>query len=113
MNKEKSVCLITLIEGKLINFRENMSVIKKEVISTIMDVASRLTPEKGGKGGVSWMQPNGEGVGVDQNQLKCKEKKSFKPGKFYRDWNIPHIFKGRFLSFIENNIENRSVPCNM
>lgn len=51
MNKEKSVCLITLIEGKLINFRENMSVIKKEVISTIMHVASRLTPEKGGKGG--------------------------------------------------------------
>ena len=61
MNKEKSVCLITLIEGKLINFRENMSVIKKEVISTIMDVASRLKPGKRGKGGgVSWMQPNGE-----------------------------------------------------
>lgn len=49
MNKEKSVCLITLIEGKLINFRENMSVIKKEVISTIMDVASRLKPGKRGK----------------------------------------------------------------
>lgn len=58
------------------------------------------------------MQPNGEWEGVDQNQLKCK-KKSFKPGKFYSDWNIPHIFKGRFLSFMENNIENRSVPCNM
>lgn len=51
MNKEKSVCLITLIEGKLINFRENMSVIKKEVISTIMDVASRLKPGKRGKRG--------------------------------------------------------------
>lgn len=50
MNKEKSVCLITSIECKLINFRENISVIKKEVISTIMHVASRLTPEKGERG---------------------------------------------------------------
>lgn len=79
MNKEKSVCLITSIECKLINFRENISVIKKEVISTIMHVASRLTPEKGEKGGVSWMQPNGEGEGVDQNPLKCKIKNLLNP----------------------------------